>query len=322
MPESLQAKQRGSEAYVQGDFQLAVNEFSKAINSASKSDENLHIYYSNRCAAYLQVSELDCALQDAQECTRIQPKFAKGWSRLGNCLLRKNRLDAAIPALIKSIELDPSNADTKASLADARAKKQATGSSQNRPSSSNNPGSTSGQSTGGFALPSWLSGIDTRQLKYQASMLWWRITQNKMVLYGLVAIVIYVLFFRGGSSSGESYSSDSYSSSRSSQHYDSKSRHNSHSARPEYDVPYDYGGHGGGLFGFDWWTIAMISVVCYVGYKQGWHRNLQNMSPMTMYFIFNMLQSLLGGRRGGGGGYGGGYGRGYGGFGGRRRGFF
>ena len=62
----------------------------------------------------------------------------------------------------------------------------------------------------------------------------------------------------------------------------------------------------------------MLGLMGWVGYKQGWHRNIQNMSPMTMYMIFNMLQSLLGNRRQGGG-FGGGYGGG--GFG-RRRGMF
>jgi len=60
--------------------------------------------------------------------------------------------------------------------------------------------------------------------------------------------------------------------------------------------------------------------MAYVGYKQQWHRNIQNMSPMTIYMIFNMLQGLLGNRRrpayGGMGGMGG---MGGGGFG-RRRG--
>jgi hypothetical protein len=62
-----------------------------------------------------------------------------------------------------------------------------------------------------------------------------------------------------------------------------------------------------------------LGLMAYVGYKQQWHRNIQNMSPMTIYMIFNMLQGLLGNRRRPtyGGGYGG-YG-GYGGFG-RRRG--
>ena len=65
--------------------------------------------------------------------------------------------------------------------------------------------------------------------------------------------------------------------------------------------------------------------MAWVAYKQGWHRNLRNMNPMTLMMIFNMVQGLMGGRGGGMGmgrgmGMGGG-GMGMGGFG-RRRGIF
>jgi stress-induced-phosphoprotein 1 len=75
--ESISAKERGSAAYAQGKFEEAAHQFSTAISFAQKDDENLHVYYSNRCASYLNLGNVDRALMDAEECTRLKPQWAK-----------------------------------------------------------------------------------------------------------------------------------------------------------------------------------------------------------------------------------------------------
>ena len=49
----------------------------------------MHIYYSNRCAARMQLGNLDGALEDAMQCTKLSSRWAKGWSRLGTCQMQK-----------------------------------------------------------------------------------------------------------------------------------------------------------------------------------------------------------------------------------------
>lgn len=71
------AKARGSEAYMNGDYTAAVDAFSEAARLAPASDPNVHVYHSNRCAAYLQLNRVDEALKDAERCTRIAPKWSK-----------------------------------------------------------------------------------------------------------------------------------------------------------------------------------------------------------------------------------------------------
>mmetsp|Transcript_24652 Transcript_24652/g.46758 ORF Transcript_24652/g.46758 Transcript_24652/m.46758 type:complete len:289 (+) Transcript_24652:151-1017(+) len=281
------AKERGAELYRRGDFEGAVEAFSTAIASCPRSHAQLHVFHSNRCAALLNLGRVDQAMKDAEACTRHQPQWAKGWSRLGNCLIRKGRLDAAVSALRKAAELEPENQDTRDMLRSAQQQQ-----SQQAPPHAHQQQQQASQR--GFTMPS-MPKIDMSNIKYQAQMLLYRIQENKTLMYGLLALVVYLVFFRSPS--------------------------------PRYGRYDDLDGYGGGYGGsgggWDLWQLGMIGMLCYVGYQQGWHRNLQNMSPMTIYMIVNLLQGLLGGGRGGyRGGYGG-YGRpGMGGFGRRRPGFF
>jgi len=46
-------------------------------------DSTNHTLYSNRSAARLLASNVDGAIEDAQKCTEIAPKWSKGFGRLG-----------------------------------------------------------------------------------------------------------------------------------------------------------------------------------------------------------------------------------------------
>ena len=115
------AKARGSKAYGEGDFALASRCFGEAIAVATSDDPDLAIYRSNRCAARLQLGDVAGAEEDAKECTRVAPKWAKGWSRLGNCLSRQpERAGEAERALKTAIKLG--SQDAAATLAAMRAR--------------------------------------------------------------------------------------------------------------------------------------------------------------------------------------------------------
>jgi len=89
-----EAKMRGVAAYREKRWVDAVAAFSDAIAAPPSpaddgADDELHLFHSNRCAALLQLNEVERALADAEACTAVKPSFAKGWSRLGSCLARK-----------------------------------------------------------------------------------------------------------------------------------------------------------------------------------------------------------------------------------------
>ena len=108
MNASQQAKQRGARCYAAKDYAGAVTCFSEAIERADGNDMDLHLYHSNRCAAYQQLGRWREALDDAEATTQIKPTWAKGWSRLATCLERDpRRRGEAAAAYARAAELDP-----------------------------------------------------------------------------------------------------------------------------------------------------------------------------------------------------------------------
>ena len=57
----------------------------------------------------MALEQYDKALQDADECIRLQPTWAKGFSRRGAALFRMDKLGPARDAFEKGLELDREN---------------------------------------------------------------------------------------------------------------------------------------------------------------------------------------------------------------------
>ena len=95
--ESLEAKEKAIEAFNDQNYKGAVDLLKKAI----KLDPENHIFYSNRAAAYMALEQYDRALGDADECIRLQPEWAKGYSRRGAALFRMDKLVDARDAFEK-----------------------------------------------------------------------------------------------------------------------------------------------------------------------------------------------------------------------------
>ena len=53
----------------------------KHLTVALSLDEKSHVLYSNRCTAYIALEQYDKAMEDADECVRLQPSWAKGYLR-------------------------------------------------------------------------------------------------------------------------------------------------------------------------------------------------------------------------------------------------
>ena len=66
--------------------------------------------YSNRSASYASLRDFDKALEDANECVKINPSWAKGWGRKGAALFGQGDLVGAKDAYETAVEKDPSNA--------------------------------------------------------------------------------------------------------------------------------------------------------------------------------------------------------------------
>ena len=51
--------------------------------------------YSNRCTAYIALEQYEKAMEDADECVRLQPSWAKGYLRRGSVFFRMGQLERA-----------------------------------------------------------------------------------------------------------------------------------------------------------------------------------------------------------------------------------
>lgn len=72
-------KAKGNSAFAAGNMEEAVRLFTRCI----ELDDGNHVYFSNRAAALTGKQDYAAAVHDARRCTELQPRWAKGWSRLG-----------------------------------------------------------------------------------------------------------------------------------------------------------------------------------------------------------------------------------------------
>ena len=98
---------RGVEAHQRGDFDLAIQDFDKAI--ALKSDD-AKAYY-NRGVAYGAKGDYDHAIQDYNKVIALKPGHAEAYNNRGVVYKVKGDHDHAIQDYDKAIALNPDNAE-------------------------------------------------------------------------------------------------------------------------------------------------------------------------------------------------------------------
>ncbi|GMF98451.1 unnamed protein product [[Candida] boidinii] len=106
-------KAQGNAAFSAKDFDTAIDFFTKAIEASPTPN---HVLYSNRSACYASKKDFQKALDDAEECVKINPTWAKGYNRVGAAQFGLDELESAETSYKKALELDPSNAMAKSGL--------------------------------------------------------------------------------------------------------------------------------------------------------------------------------------------------------------
>ncbi|KAL1526690.1 hypothetical protein AB1Y20_015392 [Prymnesium parvum] len=75
-------KEEGNRLFKAGEFLKAAASYTKAI----KAEPTNHVYYSNRSQAFLKLSKVGKALEDAEKCIELCPDFVKGYHRKASAL--------------------------------------------------------------------------------------------------------------------------------------------------------------------------------------------------------------------------------------------
>eukprot|EP00842_Homolaphlyctis_polyrhiza_P003885 jgi/Hompol1/4498/HPOL_001786-RA len=117
MTQAEDFKAEGNKAFSAGNFQAAIDAFTKAI----ELDPTNHVLYSNRSAAYASLHQYEEAVTDAQKTIDIKPDWAKGYSRKGAALHGLGDLINATNAYQEGLKLEPDNAQLKKGLKDVEA---------------------------------------------------------------------------------------------------------------------------------------------------------------------------------------------------------
>ena len=96
-------KDEGNEFFKQGEHLKAAASYTKAI----KAEPENHVYYSNRSQAFLKLSKITKAVEDADKCIQLAPDFVKGYHRKAAALAALNdeeKKDEACTVLLCAID--------------------------------------------------------------------------------------------------------------------------------------------------------------------------------------------------------------------------
>jgi tetratricopeptide (TPR) repeat protein len=166
---SLRAKEDGSKAWSEGNYEKALEHFSAAINYGGDK-EFLKVIYSNRSAVYLKLKRAEESLQDANKALELDPNWPKGFTRKGDALYALKKFTESYNAYNTGLRLAPSDATLKekteiAMRALANENARSSGGSQNN---RNTFGSSSSASSAASSAPA--TGI-LRQVKLAVLLL-------------------------------------------------------------------------------------------------------------------------------------------------------
>ncbi|XP_078159764.1 ankyrin repeat family protein [Carex rostrata] len=102
---SMEAKQRGDEAFKRKDFQTAIDAYTQAIDL----DPNEAVLLSNRSLCWLRLGQGEHALEDARACRALRHDWHKACYREGAALRLLQRFDEAANAFYEGVQLQPEN---------------------------------------------------------------------------------------------------------------------------------------------------------------------------------------------------------------------
>ncbi|GAA5955510.1 hypothetical protein JCM3765_006799 [Sporobolomyces pararoseus] len=104
VPMSATLKAQGNEHFKNEKWEKAIECYSEAIEVEEDQIASAPLF-ANRAAARTHLGKLDEALEDAIFCTRRDPKFSKGYARIGEIQVRRGYFDAAKDAYERALRL-------------------------------------------------------------------------------------------------------------------------------------------------------------------------------------------------------------------------
>lgn len=105
----VKLKEEGNEAFKQGNWELALKCYTKAIKLTKDETPDKAIYYKNRAAVYLKLDDYENAFQDCNKSLDIVPNDPKTLFRRCQALEHMNRVEEAYRDARQIHTVDPTN---------------------------------------------------------------------------------------------------------------------------------------------------------------------------------------------------------------------
>jgi stress-induced-phosphoprotein 1 len=110
-------KDKGNAAFKEQKYPEAVKYYTEAIKRGPPSvNPEAHKLFSNRAACYTKLGAWNEGLKDAEECIKLAPEFAKGYSRKGHLQYFMKEYSKAMSTYEEGLKHDPENAELKDGL--------------------------------------------------------------------------------------------------------------------------------------------------------------------------------------------------------------
>ncbi|KAL6653165.1 hypothetical protein ACP70R_012090 [Stipagrostis hirtigluma subsp. patula] len=108
-------KSKGKKAFANEDYLAGTYFYSQAIGI----DQHDATLFANRSLCYLRMGEGQMALNDAEQCRMMRPRWAKAWYRKGAALSLLKNYEAAVHAFVEALKLDATSDEIKIALREA-----------------------------------------------------------------------------------------------------------------------------------------------------------------------------------------------------------
>ncbi|KAJ6227969.1 tetratricopeptide repeat protein [Anaeramoeba flamelloides] len=104
---SQEAKSKGNKFFVQRDFESAIQEYTLAIELSFEEDQNKAIYFCNRAACHLSLSNWKECASDCSKTIKISPTYLKAYYRRGISYEHLEQYEESLQDFNKIKELNP-----------------------------------------------------------------------------------------------------------------------------------------------------------------------------------------------------------------------
>lgn len=113
--DAIDLKNKGNEAFKQGDFVVSLNHYTEALKLCPLSYESERaIFYANRAASKAKLDRKVSAIDDCTKAIELNPKYVRAYLRRASLYEDTDKLSESLDDFKKVLEIDPGIPEARA----------------------------------------------------------------------------------------------------------------------------------------------------------------------------------------------------------------